>query len=889
MRKISHSTQSPAGLDKEIESSISLEPSQAFLKFSIAALLIGAVIAVIGLRIVAPDQMVRSLAPLLVFLIAMMGWHFLSHGKIRTTRNILTCGAWIAATATAVFTGGVRAPVVMAYPIIILSAAWLVSTRAALILAALTLAATLGLVAAESSAWLPRSFPSSAVMYAGDQSVIYILSTVLAVYLVRIHQHRIDVLNKVGQALSQRGLDLEEREAELQRAQAVAKVGSWVYDLATDKMRLSTETCRIFGVPDGTLGSYDSYLARVHPDDRFAVAEAWEAALKGAAFDYEHRIFVGEKVFWVRQKAEPEFASSGAASKAVGVTQDITERKQAEQAQRIAATAFESQQGMMITNAQNVIMRVNKAFTEITGYSVEEAVGQNPRLLNSGRHDAAFFTSMAESLRRKGVWQGEIWNRRKSGEVYPEWLTISAVRDDSGQTSHYVAIFADISERKMAEDQINNLAFYDPLTNLPNRRLLMDRLTQVVTAGTRHLQKSALLFVDLDNFKTLNETQGHPQGDVLLAQVAQRLVTCIREGDTVARLGSDEFVVMLEDLSKNELEAATQTKTVGEKILATLNQDYQLEHGVHHSTSSIGITLFGGGQQESSEEPLKRAELAMYEAKAAGRHTLRFFDPQMQVEVATRVALEADLREAVLARQFVLYYQTQVADLDRTTGVEALLRWQHPRRGLVSPAEIISLAEETGLILPIGQWVLETACHQLALWASRAETAHLTIAVNVSARQFHQREFVDQVLAVIEQTGANPKRLKLELTESMLVRDVEGIITKMSALKAKGVSFSLDDFGTGYSSLSYLKRLPLDQLKIDQGFVRNIVSDPNDAAIARMVVALAASLGLSVIAEGVEIEAQRDFLASLGCHAYQGYLFSRPLPIDAVEASLSRV
>ena len=491
---------------------------------------------------------------------------------------------------------------------------------------------------------------------------------------------------------------------------------------------------------------------------------------------------------------------------------------------------------------------------------------------------------MTQNLENDGAWAGEIWNRRKNGEVFPEWLNISAVKDVAGLTTHYVAIFNDISERIRAQAQIDSLAFYDPLTQLPNRRLLLDRLDQALHASTRHARKSALLFVDLDNFKTINDTLGHLQGDQLLTQVAQRLKACSREGDTVAHLGSDEFVVMLEDLSEDTHEAANQAETVGGKILTALAQDYALTSGTHHSTTSIGITLFGSAQQERNEEPLKRAELAMFQAKAAGRNTLRFFDAQMQAEVSAHASLEADLREAVQKQQFVLHYQPQVVGNGRVTGVEALVRWQHPQRGLVSPAEFIPLAEETGLILSIGQWVLETACNQLAQWAKSAELAYLTMAVNVSARQFAQSDFVDSVLATLARSSATPKLLKLELTESMLVDDVETIIAKMGAIKVHGVGFSLDDFGTGYSSLTYLKRLPLDQLKIDQTFVRSIVTDPNDAAIAKMVVVLAESLGLAVIAEGVELQAQADFLAHLGCHAYQGYLFSRPLPLAAFEA-----
>jgi len=562
---------------------------------------------------------------------------------------------------------------------------------------------------------------------------------------------------------------------------------------------------------------------------------------------------------------------------------ELGERKQADANLRIAATAFESHMGMLITNADQVILRVNRAFTEITGYTATEAVGQNPSLLSSGRHEAAFYTAMWACIAVDGTWQGEIWNRRKNGEVFPEWLTISAVKDEAGLTANYVATFSDITSNKTAEAQIKNLAFYDPLTRLPNRRLLMDRLEQALVSGARHQRKGALLFVDLDDFKTINETLGHYQGDLLLEQVAQRLVTCVREGDTVARLGGDEFVVMLEDLSEDALVAATQAETVGEKIRVTLSKMYQLGPYEQHSTPSIGVTLFGGGQSESIDEPLKRADLAMYQAKPAGRNTLRFFDPQMQAVVMARAALDAGLREALEKEQFCLYYQAQVSGVNQLTGVEALVRWQHPQRGMVSPAEFIPLAEETGLILPLGQWVLETACAQLALWATQPAMAHLTIAVNVSVCQFQQAAFVDQVLAALERTGANPLRLKLELTEGLLVSQVEEVIAKMNTLKATGVGFSLDDFGTGYSSLSYLKRLPLDQLKIDQGFVRDILLDANDAAIAKMVIVLADSLGLAVIAEGVETEAQLDFLAGQGCHAYQGYLFSRPLPLAEFE------
>ncbi|MDZ4253231.1 MAG: EAL domain-containing protein [Sulfuritalea sp.] len=562
---------------------------------------------------------------------------------------------------------------------------------------------------------------------------------------------------------------------------------------------------------------------------------------------------------------------------------DITERKRAEADLRVAAITFESQEGVIITDEATVILRVNRAFTEITGYSSVDAVGKTPRLLRSGRHDAAFFAAMWESLEKYGTWRGELWNRRKCGEIYPGWINITAVKGSRGTVTHYVATLADITLRKAAEDEIRHLAFYDSLTGLPNRRLMLERLRQALTSSARHGRHGALMLFDLDDFKTLNDTLGHDVGDQFLVEVASRLASSIRECDTVARLGGDEFVIILEDLDAEAL-AAMQAESVAVKIQAMLNEPYLLdlslsggEHNTrsYHCTSSIGITLFRD-HSVSVDELMKRADTAMYQAKEAGRNALRFFDPEMQAAVSARALLDTDLRRALDEGQFVLHYQPQVDAGGRVTGAEALVRWQHPRRGLVYPAEFIQQAEATRLIMPLGHWVLETACRQLVAWAGQGDTARLSLAVNVSGRQFHQANFVEEVLAVLRLTGANPRRLKLEVTESLLLHDIEDIVIKMSTLKAEGVSFSLDDFGTGYSSLSYLKRLPLDQLKIDQSFVRDVLTDGNDAVIARTIIALGRSLGLAVIAEGVETEAQFEFLAAEGCDAYQGNLFGKP-------------
>ncbi|WP_394789819.1 putative bifunctional diguanylate cyclase/phosphodiesterase [Rhodoferax sp.] len=564
-------------------------------------------------------------------------------------------------------------------------------------------------------------------------------------------------------------------------------------------------------------------------------------------------------------------------------SRDISERKRTEQELRIAATAFEAHEAMYITDSDRVILRVNQAFTQSSGYRADEVVGQLPKLLRSGDHPAAFYEDMWQQIETQGYWHGEMTTRRKNGERYPIWFTLTAVKGADGRISNYVGTQTDISYRRAAEEEIIELAFYDALTKLGNRRLLLDRLQQALAVSSRNGTHGGLLFIDLDNFKTLNDTAGHEMGDLLLQQVAQRLGTCVRPGDTVARLGGDEFVVILADLGCKIGNAAHQAEQVGERILATLNAPYDLAGQSHYSSPSIGVALFGA-EDSSVAELLRRADLAMYQAKAGGRNGLRFFDPAMQTAITARADIESALRLALQRQEFVLHYQPQVSRDGKLMGAEALVRWQHPQRGMLAPGAFISTAEDSGLIIPLGLQVLEIACLQLVAWAGDSAMCEFPISVNVSARQFHQRDFVAQVLGTLQRTGARPRQLKLELTESLLLDNVEDTIAKMTELRAHGVGFSLDDFGIGYSSLSYLKRLPLDQLKIDQSFVHGVLRDPNDAAIAQMIVALGQSMGLSVIAEGVETEEQRIFLAGCGCHGYQGYLFGRPMPAPQFEA-----
>lgn len=671
---------------------------------------------------------------------------------------------------------------------------------------------------------------------------------------------------------------------------ASANMGSWDWNIKTERIIFNEHWSRMRGYRlEKTELHFSTWKNSIHPDDLLAYHAALTAHLENRTpfFQSEYRIRTqsGSWIWLLSRGTVIQREIDGNPLRMLGIEMDITESKYIDEQLRIAAIAFESQEGVIVTDPNAVIMRVNKAFTRLTGYSAEEAVGHTPRLLSSGSHDKIFYQCMWNALRDKGLWQGEICNRHKNGTIYTEWLNISAVRSSGGIVTHYVASFSIITTNKEAMAEIHRLEFYDPLTQLPNRRLFQERLGRALAISGRNGKYGALLFIDLDNFKSLNDTLGHDIGDMLLTQVAKRLVSCMREGDTVARQGGDEFVVMLEDLSQNPEEAANQTGVVGEKILTVLNQPYQLANHEYHSTPSIGVTLFND-HSEIVDDLLKRADIAMYAAKAAGRNTLRFFDPKMQAAVTARVTLEADLHRALTENQFKLYFQLQAHHDRHIIGAEVLLRWEHPERGLVSPLEFIPLAEETRLILPIGLWVLETACAQLKSWEDMPQTRHLQLAVNVSAHQFHEACFVEQVCTVLEKHAIQPDRLKLELTESLVLDNIDDTIIKMQELKKIGVHFSMDDFGTGYSSLAYLTQLPLDQLKIDQSFVRNIGVKSTDAVIVQTIIGMANNLGMEVIAEGVETEEQRAFLELHGCPAIQGYLFGRPVPLDAFERFL---
>ena len=539
--------------------------------------------------------------------------------------------------------------------------------------------------------------------------------------------------------------------------------------------------------------------------------------------------------------------------------------------------------GVVTYDASGTILSFNNAASSMFGYPAVAVIGSDISVLTPAARRAEYLPhrkKFVDFVSPEAQYLAmEFEAIRRDGSLFPMSLFISKISTAGRPVG--IGILRDITQRRKNEEEIHRLAFYDPLTELPNRRLLMDRLKQATATSARKGSHAAVMFLDLDHFKQLNDTLGHDMGDILLQEVARRLKACVREVDSVARLGGDEFVILMEAMSGDAQEAAMQAESIAVKVLEALGKPYLLGEHSHTSTPSIGIVVFMA-QEQSVEDLLKKADVAMYQAKSAGRNTVRFFDPVTQAAIDAQILLERDLRRGLDAQEFVLFYQPQVNGQGTTVGNEALVRWKHHSRGMVPPSQFIALAETTGLIMPLGQWVLEAACAQLVLWAASPETTRWTLSVNVSASQFAQSDFVKQVQLALEKTGANPNRLKLELTESMLVKDVEDIISKMQTIKNSGVGFSLDDFGTGYSSLTYLKHLPLDQLKIDQSFVHDVLTDPSDAVIARTIVALGHSLGLTVIAEGVETIAQAEFLAEIGCDAFQGYYYGRPAPAAAI-------
>lgn len=704
--------------------------------------------------------------------------------------------------------------------------------------------------------------------------------------LVRVHTHielhrmkcNLEALvDERTEEFKQANQALLKSESGLKEAQRIGHLGNWNWDIVTDELFWSDEIYRIFGLTPQKLGmTYDDFLEFIHPEDRELLKNAVKESLSDSKGHYniEHRIVRpdgAERI--VSESGEVCRDETGKPISMIGTVLDITERKQAEDKLVQAAAVYEStEEGIIITDAKTRILAVNPAFTKITNYSAAEAIGQPVNFRRSGNHDKAYYQSLWHALTTVGTWRGEIWNCRKNGEAYPEWMTISAIFDSEGKISNYASVFSDISSIKLAEEQLAFLAHYDPLTELPNRLLLNDRLSHAIERAARSEKKLALLFMDLDGFKDINDTFGHPMGDELLKQVTKRLQKYLHQGDILARLGGDEFVLVVENFSLiDELEP------VARKLLSILSEPFVLDGHELFIGASIGISLYPDDGSEA-DTLIRNADSAMYRAKEAGRNNHQFYTRELTQAVAERLALESELRYALERDEFQLYYQPQVElRSGRIIGVEALIRWQSSQRGMVAPDKFIPLAEKSGLILSIGEWVLREACRQMMQW--REEGYELArISVNVSALQIQRGKLTEMVTQVLVQTGLEAECLDLEITESVLMSNPKEVIELLEDLRSLGLSLAVDDFGTGYSSLSYLKRFPINTLKIDQAFVRDIPDDSNDKAIARAIIALGDSLQLDTLAEGVETEAQRDFLLRAGCEYAQGYLYSRPLP-----------
>ena len=545
---------------------------------------------------------------------------------------------------------------------------------------------------------------------------------------------------------------------------------------------------------------------------------------------------------------------------------------------KLAAVAFETQEAILITNAEKEIIKVNQAFTRLTGYAAQEVIGKKPHMFSSGKHNKEFYKNIWLRLNNNGFWKGEIWNKKRNGDIFPINQTINAIKNEANKVTHYVSTFHDISDLKRNQEEIKKLAFFDPLTDLANRRLLNDHLKMARAHSERKQLHFALLFIDLDHFKTLNDTLGHDTGDKVLVEVGKRLLECVRSTDTVCRNGGDEFIILLEELDEANEISAQKAKMVAEKILNMLRKPIQLDQKEQYISASIGISLYRG-HEASVEEMVVRSDLAMYKAKNSGRNSVQFFDPVMQKSIKKQSQLVSDLHKALQNQEFVLYYQPKVAKNNIVKGYEALIRWNHPNSGLLMPADFIEAAEQSNLIVQIGQWVIEEACAQLATWQQSSSTKELSIAINISEKQLRDDFFHEKVLQALERTNCDPRCLQMEITESLLMKNMDKTINTIHKLKNMGIKFAIDDFGTGYSSLGYLKNLPIDIIKIDYIFVRDMLESEQDNAIVKIIMTLTETFNLQAVAEGVETEQQKNYLVTLGCSELQGYLFGKPVQV----------
>ena len=647
-----------------------------------------------------------------------------------------------------------------------------------------------------------------------------------------------------------------------------------VNHLFTEIFKFSSDD--VIGRTDKDIFSYET--AQKFRDNDLKVVKGKKA------IQFEESILQEEILHTYISNKFPLFDNDNNVIAVCSIATDITERKKAELKLSLAKNVIEhANEAVVVTDLNAVIEEVNDAYFKISGYSREEVIGVNPKLLQSGHHDKQFYKAMWKSIAETGSWEGEMWDRRKNGEVYSKNLSISTVYDDAGKACKYVGIFSDITGRKETERQLKHLAYYDALTSLPNRVMFYDRLQQAVSSAQRDDHLFAIMMIDLDRFKHVNDTLGHASGDELLVIVAQKLKDLVRGSDTVARIGGDEFKIILTDIKSPD-----EASIVAQKVIDTLRQPVQLKGKMVTIGASIGIAIYPDDGEEI-DQLIKYADMALYKAKESGRNCYLYFSSDFQTQILDHVEMESDMKKAMAVGEFSLHYQPKInLHEDSLFGMESLIRWQHPEKGLISPDQFIPFAEETGLIIPLGEWILNTACQQLRLWSENLEQP-LNLAINLSALQFQQKDFVRTMKKIIDTHGIDPKNLELEITESMVMADVDNAIDIMKQLRNLGLKLAIDDFGTGYSSLSYLKRFPINTLKIDQSFVRDLTIDSKDAAMVKAIISMAKDLGLDVVAEGVETKEQSDFLRMNGCQYVQGFYFSKPLNVEEFEAYIEKI
>jgi diguanylate cyclase (GGDEF)-like protein/PAS domain S-box-containing protein len=680
---------------------------------------------------------------------------------------------------------------------------------------------------------------------------------------------------------------LSKSQSNLANAQQIAHMGSWEWSRHTGKLYCSDESLNILGLDsDVDSTSYRSFINHLSADDKTAVLQAIRAAIRhGEDFMLDLRIVhADDSEHFVILQGAVKFDDNGKVIRLFGAIQDMTDRLIAERELQLVASVFDSaQESIMVTDAENRILRVNRAFTTITGFPAKEIIGKNPDTLNSEQHDTEFYEQMWSIIREKGIWRGEVWNRKKSGEIYPEWRTISTVHDERGEIIRYISIAMDLSDKKVAEERIHRLAHYDALTQLPNRSMFKTLLTRECATAHRQKQKLAVLFIGLDGLKRINESIGHNNGDKVLNTMSTRLTKCVRGDDTVARWGGDEFSLILSDLKHPE-----DAVIVAHKILNVLIEPITLPDQENIVISaSIGISLCPD-DDDNSMTLIQNADMAMFKAKEKGGNCYQFYTAEMNIAVIEKLSLETGLRSALELDQFELYYQP-IMNLETRaiTGAEALLRWNHPKRGLVPPDQFIPVAEDSGLIIPIGEWVINQACKQCKAWHALGYDT-LKISANLSARQFRNNNLVNAICDALNTSGLDPSLLTLELTESSIMDNAEETIKSLHVLKNTGVRLSIDDFGTGYSSLAYLKRFPIDYLKIDRSFVLDVDNNADDRTIVQTIIAMGHSMKLSIVAEGIEKIEHMNFLNEQHCDEVQGYFISRPIPADGFLEFLQR-